>query len=59
MASIASKLGTEVSTTVSFNRLQQVAVFDAATRELAFSLAVGQVSEPREVEEGILVFSTS
>lgn len=59
LASIAGALGTEPTTTSSFSRAQQVEPFDTATRDLAFSLPVGEISEPREVEEGILLFSVS
>jgi peptidyl-prolyl cis-trans isomerase D len=59
LASLASSLGATTSSATSFSRHQALEPFDPVARDLAFSLAVNQVSEPIEVEGGLLVFEVT
>jgi len=59
LAGLAEKLGATVESTVEFTRRQPVTPFTPEARREAFLAPLGEVAEPLEIPEGLLVFSVS
>ncbi len=59
LAGLARELGATVATTVAFTRRQPVTPFSSEARQAAFLAKLGEVAEPLEIPEGLLVFSVT
>jgi peptidyl-prolyl cis-trans isomerase D len=59
LADLAKKLDATVESTTEFTRRQPVAPFSPEARRQAFASTVGEIAEPMEVPEGLLVFAVT